>query len=171
MCDCSKKYQRKKFTHRNAWETKWFRLLTLVPPSRAVLAFLLSTIILILCFSTVLTRCLFDVVELVQASATLIARCSINIAKSFGRTVSALGSAERRSNGVAWTLVAGCDCTRVGDVFAGSTSLAGERNRAGGVVKLSRWAAEEASLAAFEICICNFLLPWFEFFGTPCSFE
>ena len=48
--------KKKKITHRNAWETKWFGLLTLVPSSRAVLASLLPTKILILCFGAYLAR-------------------------------------------------------------------------------------------------------------------
>ena len=147
MCDCSKKYQRKKFTHRNAWETKWFGLLTLVPPSRAIHAFFLSTKILVLCFDAVFTRCLFDAIDLVQASVALRTLASINIAESFGRTFSALGSATCRSGGAAWTLVAVRDCIGVGGILAESTSLAEEWDCAGSVVILSRWAAEETSLA------------------------
>ena len=96
-----KNIRKKKISHRNAWEAKWFGLLTLVPSSRAVLAFLLATKILILCFGAVLTRCFFDAVELVQASAALRTLASMNIAESFGWTVSAIGSAERCSNEVA----------------------------------------------------------------------
>ena len=155
----SKQISKKKISHRNARETKWFGLLTLVPSSRAILAVLLATNILILCFGAFLARCLFDAIELIQAGAALRALASINIAESFGRTFSALGSATCRSGGAAWTLVAVRDCTGVGGILAESTSLAGEWGRAGGVVILSRWAAEETSLAVFEICWYSFSLP------------
>jgi len=143
----------------------------LVPSSRAVLAFLLSTKILILCFSAVLARCLFDAVDLVQASAALRTLASMNIAESFGWTVSALGSAICRSDRVAWTLVA--DRAEAADVnvLAYLTCFAEEWFRAGRLVKFSRWTAEEKSLAVFEICWSNFSLPWFELFETPCSIE
>ena len=119
MCDCSKKQsRRKKISHRSAWQTEWFGLLTLVPSSRAVLTFLLATNILILCFVTVLTECLFDVVKLVQASATLRALASINFAVSSERTGSALGSAERRCGEAAWTLVTGRGYTGVDGILA-----------------------------------------------------
>ena len=93
--------RRKKISHRTAIDAKWFALLSLVRSYQAILAFFLSTKILILSFDTVLAGCLFDAVVLVQASAALRTLASINIAESFGWTVSAIGSAERCSNEVA----------------------------------------------------------------------
>ena len=160
LCDGSKKYhEEKKFTHRNAWETKWFGLLTLVPPSRAIHAFFLSTKILVLCFGAVFTRCLFDAVVLVQASVALRTLASINMAESFERTVSALGSASCRSDRVTWTLVASRAEAADVNVLAYLTCFAKKWDRARGVVILSRWAAEETSLAACKICWYSFSLP------------
>ena len=78
-----KNIKKKKISHRTAIDAKWFALLSLVRSCQAILAFFLSTKILILSFGTLLAGCLFDAVDLVQAGAALRARCSIKITEIF----------------------------------------------------------------------------------------
>ena len=111
LCDCSPTKQKEstnKISYRNAWEAKWFGLLYLVPSGRTVLALILSTRILILCFNAFLARWLLNAVDLVQAGATNYTLISIFSTKFSGSAVRTLGQGNNWRDGITCTCCARC---------------------------------------------------------------